>query len=348
LAYAGLGEAYLDKYEQDRQPKWMEQALQNCQQAVTFATDLATGHICVGMVYNRTGQYENAVKEFQVALQRDPLNDDGYRGLAYAYQLLGRMSDAEQTFQKAIQLRPQYWGGYNWLGAFYYNAARYDDAARMFTQMIALAPDSFRGYSNLGGVYLMEGHYPDSITQFERSVSIYPSGAAYSNLATAYFFQGNYAGAARTYEKAVQVGGNEIIAYVSWRNLGEAYYWAPGERARSRDTFLKAIALANERLGVNPRQTDAMYEIALSYAMLRQSGPALNYLKRALQTSSDDPELLFTAGKIYSLLGEPEAAMDFLEKAVQSRYPVHWIRDDPAFKTLANNVQFQKLVGAVK
>jgi serine/threonine protein kinase/tetratricopeptide (TPR) repeat protein len=348
LAYAGLGEAYLDKYERDRQPKWMDEALQSCQQAVALATDLATGHICLGMVYNNTGKYENAVKEFQVSLERDPLNDDGYRGLAHAYQLLGKSTEAERTFQKAIQLRPQYWGGYAWLGSFYYNAARYDDAARMFTQMIALAPDSFRGYSNLGGVYLLQGHYPDAITQFERSVSIYPSGAAYSNLATAYFLEGNYTEAARTYEKAVQVGGSEIIAYQAWRNLGEAYYWAPGERQRSGEAFQKAIALAKERLAVNPRDVDAIYETAYCYAMLGKSAPAQEYLNRAFKISSDDPELLFTAGKVYVLLGKADLAVNFLQKALQARYSPTFVRDDPAFKTLANNVQFQKLVGAVR
>ena len=348
LAYAGLGEAYLDKYERDRQPKWMDQARQGCQQAVGLANQLAAGHICLGMVYNRTGHYEEATHELQRAAQLDPTSDDAFRGLANAYQLMGRMSDAEQTFQKAIQLRPQYWGGYNWLGSFYYNAARYDDAARMFTQMIALAPDSFRGYSNLGAVYLLQGHYPDAITQFERSVSIYPSGAAYSNLATAYFFQGNYSGAARTYEKAVQVGGSEIIAYQAWRNLGEAYYWAPGERQRSREALQKAIALANERLQINPRDLDALYEIAFCQAMLQESGSSQQYLRRALDISSDDPELLFTAGKIYVLLDKHDLAMSFLEKAVRAGYSKTFIRDDPAFRSLASNVQFQKLVGSAK
>jgi serine/threonine protein kinase/tetratricopeptide (TPR) repeat protein len=348
LAYAGLGQAYLNKYERDRQSKWMDQARQSCQQAVALANDLATGHICLGMVYNSTGQYEGAVREFQVALQRDPLNDDGYRGLAHAYQLLGKTAQAEQTFQKAIQLRPQYWGGYAWLGSFYYNAARYDEAAREFTQMIALAPDSFRGYSNLGGVYLLQGHYPDAITQFERSVSIYPSGGAYSNLATAYFFQGNYSGAARTYEKALQVGGNEVIAHITWMNLAEAYYWSPGERRRSRQACEKSIGLAQERLTINSRQLDATYEIAFCYAILQQSGRAEDYLQRALKISSDDPELLFTAGKIDVFVGKPDRAISFLEKAVRAGYSLNFVRDDPAFRSLASNVQFKKLVGEVK
>jgi eukaryotic-like serine/threonine-protein kinase len=344
LAYAGLGEAYLDKYEQDRQQKWMEQALQNCEQAVSFASELATGHICLGMVYNRTGQYENAVKEFQVALQRDPLNDDGYRGLAHAYQLLGKMGEAEQTFQKAIQLRPQYWGGYAWLGGLYYRQSRYEDAARMYTEMIALAPDSFRGYSNLGGMYLFQGRYRDAIPQFQRSVSVFPSSDAYSNLGVAYFLEGSYLDAAQTYERALAVGDNDATSYLVWGNLAEAYYWVPGQRERAIRLYEKALTLAQEPLRINPHDAVALEHIALFNAMLHRSDMAYGYLRRALQASPDDSEVLFTAGKINAQLGKPEEAVHFLEKAVRGGYSVFFVRDDPLFHVMATNVQFQSLV----
>jgi len=344
LAYAGLGEAYLDKYEQDRQPKWMEQALQNCQQAVSFASELATGHICLGMVYNRTGQYENAVKEFQVALQRDPLNDDGYRGLAHAYQLLGNMGEAEQTFQKAIQLRPQYWGGYAWLGGLYYRQSRYEDAARMYTEMIALAPDSFRGYSNLGGMYLFQGRYRDAIPQFQRSVSVFPSSDAYSNLGVAYFLEGRYLDAAQTYEKALAVGDNDATSYLVWGNLAEAYYWVPGQRERAIRLYEKALTLAQEPLRINPHDAVALEHIALFNAMLHRSDIAYSYLRRALQISPSDSELLFTAGKVNAQLGKQEEAVQFLEEAVKAGYSVFFVRDDPLFHAMATNVHFQSLV----
>lgn len=344
LAYAGLGEAYLDKYEQDRQPKWMDQSLQNCQQAVAFASDLATGHICLGMVYNRTGQYENAAKEFQVALQRDPLNDDGYRGLAHAYQLLGKMGEAEQTFQKAIQLRPQYWGGYAWLGGLYYRQSRYEDAARMYTEMIALAPDSFRGYSNLGGMYLFQGRYRDAIPQFQRSVSVFPSSDAYSNLGVAYFLEGSYLDAAQTYEKALAVGDNDATSYLVWGNLAEAYYWVPGQRERAMRFYEKALTLAQEPLRVNPHDAVALEHIALFNAMLQRSDIAYGYLRRALQASPNDSDVLFTAGKVNAQLGKQEEAVQFLEQAVRAGYSVFFVRDDPLFHAMATNVHFQNLV----
>ncbi len=345
LAYAGLGEAYLDKYDRDRESKWVDEALHSCQQAVALARDLATGHICLGMVYNGTGHYEDASQEMQRAVQLDPTNDDALRGLASAYVSLGKANEAEQTFQRAIQMRPQYWGGYAWLGGFYWRHARYDDAARMYTEMIALAPDSFQGYSNLGAMYLYQGRYADAIPQFQRSAAIYPSVDAYSNLATALFLQGSFAEAAHTYERALKVGANDVLAYLAWGNLAEAYYWTPGERDRAKDAYRKAVSLARARLQVNAQDAFAMYHLALYEAMLHDNQASLEHLRRALERLNRDSELFFNAAKIHVQLGNADAALQFLEKAVAAGYSVPFVRDDPMFKDLATNVQFKKLVG---
>ena len=343
LAYAGLGEAYLYEYDRNREAGWNDKALQTCKRAISLAEELPNGHVCLGRVYNSAGLYEQAAQEMQRAVQLDPTSDDALRGLASAYESLGKSSDAEQTYLRAIQLRPQYWGGYAWLGGFYWRNARYDDAARMYTEMIALAPDSFQGYSNLGGTYLYQGRYADAIPQFQRSIAVYPTLDAYSNLATAYFLQGAFADAARTYEKALQVGGDEAMAYIGWGNLAEAYYWAPDERGRAGDTYKKAISSAKTELRLNPRDLRAMHYLALYEAMAGHDDDARADITRALRMSSNDPELLFNAAKTYTRLGETPTALSFIEKAVGSGYSVYFVRDDPTFRTLADNVQFQKL-----
>jgi Flp pilus assembly protein TadD len=104
-----------------------------------------------------TGNYQEAAKEFELALQREPTTDEAYRGLAVAYEKMGRPDDAERTYRRAIALRAHYWATYNWLGAYYYRQARFPEASAMFRQVISLAPDSVRGYSNLGASYLSRG-----------------------------------------------------------------------------------------------------------------------------------------------------------------------------------------------
>jgi tetratricopeptide (TPR) repeat protein len=102
--------------------------------------------------------------------------------------------------------------------------------------------------------------------------------------------------------------------------------------------------LANDRLKVNERDGFATYHLALYEAMLGQRGPALDHLDKALRLLNSDSELLFNAGKIHAQLGQPETALNFLQKSLASGYSVPFVRDDPMFKDLAGNVQFQKLV----
>jgi serine/threonine protein kinase/tetratricopeptide (TPR) repeat protein len=343
LASAGLGEAYWHQYERTRDPQWVEQALAKCQQAVARASNFANGHICLGVVYNGTGQYEKAVEQYQQAVSLNSTNDDAFRGLASAFEKLNQFPEAEQTYLKAVQLRPQYWAGYAWLGGFYNHQARYDDAARMYTEWIALAPDSFQGYNNLGAMYLAQGRYGDAIPQFRRSVDINPTLDAYSNLATTYFYQGSFADASRTYQDAVRVGENDSEAYEVWGNLAEAYYWTPGERDRALQTYRHAISLAAERLRVNPRDARVLSGLAMYHAMLQEKNEASGYLRKALQLVPNDPELHLEEAKAEVQLGDPMAALAALKKARNLGLSAYLVRDDPAFRSLASDLQFQKL-----
>jgi tetratricopeptide (TPR) repeat protein/TolB-like protein/predicted Ser/Thr protein kinase len=343
LASAGLGEAYWHKYERAREPQWVEKALANCQRAEMQAANLPNGHVCLGVVYNGTGEHENAVQEFQKALSVDSTNDDAFRGLASAYEKLDRLDEAEQTYQKAIQLRPQYWAGYAWLGGFYNDRGRYDDAARMYTEWIALAPDSYQGYNNLGAMYLSQGRYGDAVPQFRRSADIKPTLDSYSNLGTAYFYQGSFADAARAYQDAVRVGENDADAYIAVGNLAEAYYWAPGERDEALKTYRRAITLADERLRVNPHDAHALSSRGLYHAMLQQKDVALTEIRQVLQLAPNDPEFRLDAAKAEAQLGDNQAALAALESARKLGVQASLVRDDPAFRVLAANVQFQKL-----
>ena len=158
---------------------WRE-AQTACEHALSLDQNLAAAHSCLGIVHQATGRYEEAVSEFQEALEVEPTNDNFIRELAGAQEGLGKPEEAENTYQRAITFRPHYWANYNGLGAFYYDQARYREAAEMFEQVVRLAPDNVFGYNNLGGTYVLLGQYGDAIPIFDRSVAIRPTAAAHS------------------------------------------------------------------------------------------------------------------------------------------------------------------------
>jgi eukaryotic-like serine/threonine-protein kinase len=343
LAYAGLGEAFWQRYRQTQETKWIGEALTACEQAVSLDNRLASGYACLGTVHNGRGRYEQAVEEFQHAVALDPTSDNAFRGLALAYESLGNLADAEKTYHRAIELRPQYWAGYSWVGGFYARQGRYGEAAEMFTNVTKLAPDSFVGFSNLGGILAYEGRYAEAIPMFERSVTLRPTGSAYSNLGTAYFYQRKFDAAARAFEAATRLYENEL-KWMIWGNLADAYYFIPEKRAQATDAYTRAISLGEQRLQVNPRNATLLGYMAYYHAMQNDPMKSQSCARRGLAVAPRDPELLYNLGLAYHQLGDLDQAFGWLAKALAAGYSRATVRDTPILDDLRPNPEFQELL----
>jgi serine/threonine protein kinase/tetratricopeptide (TPR) repeat protein len=340
-AYAGLGEAYWRKYYDTKQLQWSENSQINCGQAVVLNPQLAEARVCLGRLHDGHGRYESAAVAFEQALQSEPTNDDAYAGLGHAQEMLGRMDRAEETYQRAVDLRPRYWVNHNRLGHFYYNIGRYADAVQMFLQVVALTPDGFRGYSNLGGAYIQLARYDEAIAALERSRAIRPTPSNTSNLGTAYFNRGRFADAARAFEQAVKlVDTNSEL----WGNLGDAYHWAPGERARAADAYRRAISLGRPQLTVNAKDAALLVKLGHYHAMVGERTEALELVDRALKVARSDDFVLFKSAVTLNTLGLTDRALDLLEKARAAGYSVTVIRDTPDLSNLWRYPRFQNLV----
>jgi serine/threonine protein kinase/tetratricopeptide (TPR) repeat protein len=339
-ANAGLGEAYWSKYQLTHDKQWADAAMQNCQMAAEHDAALASAYVCLGKVYVGKGNYKNGLEQYRRAVELEPASDTAQGGLAYTYEHLDRLDDAEKTYKQAIAMRPNYWATYNWLGLFYQRHARFEDARAMYSQVVSLSPDSFTGYSNLGGVCVLQGRYAEAIPLLQQSLSIRPTADASSNLATAYFQMRRYPEAAVQFEEAVKLDEND---YQMWGNLGDAYFWSSGRHSEALEAYGKAIALGEEKLRVNPRDSEVLSYLAMYHAMRQERTLALDNLDAALHLNPKSPDLLFNAGIVYQQLGDTPRALGALEKAVAGGIAPATLNDTPNFDTLHSNPQFLKL-----
>ena len=340
MAKAALGEAYWRKYWLTKAKKWTVLAKEECDEAIQLGNASASGHMCLGLVYDGTGQYKEAAGEYQKALDLEPTNENAYIGLALAFEHQGAVNAAEKTYQRAIETHPQSWVSYNAIGTFYYRRGEYDKGIQMFQKVTELAPEGFAGYVNLGATYNNTGRYAEALEPLAKSIALRPMYAAYSNLGTAYFGLHKYTDAAKAYEEAITLSPEQ---YVSWGNLGEARYYA-GAKNEAAEAFHKALELASHELKVNPQDADVLGDLAAYYAMLGDRERALTALEKSLQYEHNNKDLIFNAADVYNQLGDTGLALEWLAKALHAGYSAQKFRDSPGFSNLVGNPRYEQLI----
>jgi serine/threonine-protein kinase len=339
-AYAGLGMAYLAKFQNNRDRSLLDLAVQNAQQAVKLDSHMAISRVSLGRAYAERGDSSLARSELDEALILDPLNAGAYRGLADIEQAGSNWAEAERLYKKALDLSPDNWDLHFILGNFYYRLARYSEAEQAYNRVINLAPDSHLGYRNLGGVYHMQGRFADASAQYQNALQIRASASTYSNLGTSLFFQGLYQQSVAAFEKAIELGASN---YQIWANLGDAYRQTPGNEEKAREAFQTAIRLVRDELSGKPDDGDLRSQLALYLAKSGEKQEALDHAARARKLDQSAP-VVATLVLIYEICGLREQALEAMGAALKSGYSLEEFSRDPELFELRKDPRYHKLV----
>lgn len=340
LAYAGMADASLRMNTIKKDNLWTQKALVAAQQAQQLNDKLPEVHATLGSVYRATGKYSEAIAELKRALALAPNSDQAYRLLGDTYLKNGNGAAAVDALQKAVQLNPYYWVNQNELGRAYFQLGNYPKALLAYQQITELEPDIDVGYENVGNIYLQQGRYQESIPYFQKALQIEPYFTTYSNLGTAYFGLKKFPQAVEMFEKAAALTPNETAAAV---NLADAYRSA-GQKDKARDMYQRAVSLGYKELQTNPRDADAMSEIALSYANLGKGHQAETFITRAREIDGNNVEYIYNQAEIYALLGNPSQALKTLQESLEKHYPAEFAEQDVEFDSLRGNPQFAALI----
>jgi len=340
LAQAGLAEASLAMYGENKDGFWAEKALHAAEMARQLNDTLPEVHVALGSAYSATGRSAEAIQELERAAQLAPRSDEAFRRLGKAYLSAGRKDNAIAALQKAVQIDPYYWVNHDQLAIAYDTLGDYQKAQQAFQQVIQLEPGKAMGYENVGLIYMQEGKYHDAIPALEKALQIEPKFQHYSNLGSAYFFTQRYEDAIRTLEKAVAMSPNQEAVV---GNLAQAYLFA-GQKDKARDTFNQAIELANKELQVNPRDADTKADLALFYAYQGQTGQALQFIQNARSLDNANPQYAYNEAIIQGLAGKPDLALKSLREALQGGFPALQAASDPQLNSLQGQAAFKLLL----
>ena len=340
LGYAQLGEAYRLKYHVDPNPKWMDEALANCQKAVELDDHVPAVYVTLARIHEATGKHDLGIQEFQHALTLNPRDADALGGMAGSYESAGRIAEAETTFKKAAALRPDFWDGYDELGNFYDRQGKYPEAIAQYRRAIELTPDNAQAYLNLGAAYIDTGDpklFADAEQALKKSIELGPSYPAYANLGNLYAVEKHYPEAAAMTEKALQLNDKN---YLVWNNLMVAYEWLK-EEDKASAARERMRGLLEQAVKIKPQDALVQSRLALLYAHQKLRDKAATRIQTALALAPDDPYVLEVVGSAYEIMGDRRQALEYIRRALQKGYALDQVKNDPDLQGLIADPNFR-------
>ena len=171
LAYAYQTEVLVEQINagEDRLDT-LTQATENSRQAISLGNTLMESHRARGLLLEITGNYEEAVTEFQIAIAINPNIADLYLALGRAYRANGMDTEAITAFERAATLNPyDPWAPY-YISRTYASNGEYTKSIQMGDDAIELDPTETQFYWNLGTQYYRSGDYSRALEYFRISI----------------------------------------------------------------------------------------------------------------------------------------------------------------------------------
>jgi tetratricopeptide (TPR) repeat protein len=219
-------------------------------------------------------------------------------------------------------------------------------AERASARAIQLDPGSAEAHTTRGIAELMAGRFEPAAQAFERAIALNPrSFDAYYHYARGCVVRGDYAKAVALYEKAAEVRPEDYQALT----LAMACYRALGRPEDERSAAERGLERCRRTLELNPTDVRAMYLATNPLHLLGRESEAREWCERALALEPDEPSVLYNVACYYAQFGEPERAMDLLERAVLPGMANRvWLEHDTDLDSLRALPRFQRFVATLK
>ena len=328
--YLGLADAYLIMVRRTHDNTWLEKARQATSRAEDLSPDRPEALTQVAKIQIASGQYPEAIRLLNEALEMNPASDDAYRTLGKGQLLSGHRESALAAYQKAVKLDSHSWRNHNALGSACFQLGLTEKAESAFQTAIQLEPEIDDNYTDLGSTYLQAGRFQDAVPLFEKAVKLQPDAINYSNLGTALFYLRQYEGAVSIFQKAVTLdsGSEELMG-----NLADAYRWS-NQKDKATEIYFRAAVLGSQSLNLNPKDAGVRGRIAVYYAKMGDLENARASIRSAREMDPANASLVYYEAVILALASDYEQAKQKLHLALSNGYPRSLAINDPELQSL--------------
>ncbi len=277
---------------------------------------------------------------------------------AYTYYLRGRqflhmcsksyMLLARRMFARAAEIDQSYARAYagiancdSVLYSWQYADVSIDGILATSAKALELDPDLADAHASRGLALQYGGRRQEAAAEFDRALALDPDLHEANYFYARFFFeQSNFERAAELFERAVRVRSDDYRSAV----LLACVYGALGRHADMTRVARLGLERAENELNLHPENSSPAQLGALALAQLGEWDRAKEWATRTLAIDPDDLNALYNIACTYLRMGEIEAALDLLEKAVPRTKQIMWWQSDPDLDPIRNHPRYIKLV----
>ena len=268
-------------------------------------SDNAEAHNNLGVVLFQKGDVDEAIVQYQKALEIHPGYADAHNNFGNALFQQGKVEDAMAEYQKALQINPNLAKAYYNRGAALFQQDKVDEAIVQYRKAVQINHEDSEANNNLGNALLHQGKADEAIAYFQKALQIQPDFTeARYNLGTALLQQGNAGEAVAQYQKVLQLKPDYAEAH---NNLGNALF--------EEGNVDGAIGQYQEALQLKPDYAEACYNLGNVFGQKGNLDEATVYYQKALQIHPNYVQALNNLAWI--LATRPQAAQRSGKQAVE-------------------------------
>jgi len=288
----------------------------------------AVPHVMMGAMHARFGNGAEAMKCWEKCLKIDPRHLDAHAAMAVLALDAGQYEQAVKRWRKAMEIDPEVAGGRIGLARALMGLGKAKQAASVLEQELAKSPNQAPARTFLGKAYLVSGQFEKAGEHYKAAIAVQSDySRAYYGLSMVCARLGRKDQARRYMEKFRKLKARDRAAAVNrkgrYRDVAAVrdlvalayteagvFYRAGGYPIRAEQHWLKAAEFAP----TNPvcrAMLGSLYTANLRYA------EALRIYEQVVKLSPDSAEYRMRLGTLHVQLGQLDAGMAALERAIE-------------------------------
>ena len=279
-----------------------------------------------GLLLYRKGEYEKSAVVLKGSLNKEP-HLLGYFFLGLAYYSQGQYEQALNQFQHALDMSPDFERARTLVAMTLLKQKRIDDAILQIEQVLRVAPGNAYAHNILGSAFLAAGEYDKGLEELEKATELDPTlSEAHVKSGLFHLSQGEGAQGEADLTKAVNAAPEVLNSrlmlasvYLREKKYSEAIQLlTEGMDGSKSDALLdnylaavyfsrkepgKAVAALKDAIRINPGYLTPRFNLAGYLVSISEYADALQEYQQILKKNKNNFRALLGMAAIYNVLG---------------------------------------------